>query len=95
MIESEKKLEILLTEEVKRMGGWALKLVPTQVAGLPDRMVMLPGARVFFVEVKTTNQVPRPLQLVRHRQLRKLGFRVEVVDTSKQIKELLNEFKGK
>lgn len=95
MIESEKKLEILLTEEVKRMGGWALKLVPTQVAGLPDRMVMLPGAIMFFVEVKTTNQVPRPLQLVRHRQLRKLGFRVEVVDTSKQIKELLNEFKRK
>lgn len=95
MIESEKKLERMLTEKVKHMGGWALKLVPSQVSGLPDRMVLLPGERIFFVEVKTTGQKTRPRQDVVHRRLRRLGFRVEVVDTSEQIKQLLNEFKRK
>ena len=34
------------------------------------------GAKVIFVELKTTNQKPRPLQLAMHDKLRKLGFRV-------------------
>ena len=91
MIESEKKLERLLCSEVKKLGGWALKLVPSQVSGLPDRMVLLPQGRMFFVEVKTTGQKTRPIQEVIHRRLRLLGFRVEVVDTTEQINNLIYE----
>lgn len=91
MIESEKKLERLLCTKVKNeLKGWAIKLLPFQVAGLPDRMVLLPGGKMFFVEVKTTGEKTRPIQNVIHRKLRRLGFTVEVVDTTEQINEIID-----
>ncbi len=91
MKESEKKLERLLCSKVKtELKGWALKMLPFQVAGLPDRMVLLPGGKMLFVEVKTTGEKTRPIQDVIHRRLRRLGFRVEVVDTSEQINKMID-----
>ncbi len=94
MKESEKKLERLLCVEVKnKLKGWAIKFLPFQVSGLPDRIVLLPQGRMLFVEVKTTGEKTRPIQEVIHRKLRNLGFRVEVVDTSEQITKLINEYR--
>jgi len=42
------------------------------------------------VEVKAPGKKPRELQIVRHRQLRKLGFKVFVLDDKNQIGEILN-----
>lgn len=90
----EKTVEERLREEVARIGGKAYKLESTGNAGMPDRMVCLPGGRVIFIELK------RPkggrlsaLQKAKHRELRRLGFDVRVVNTTEQVKAFTEEIK--
>ena len=70
----EKEIEKKLTQMVKKAGGICPKLVSPGFDGMPDRMVLLPNGRIGFVEVKALGEKPRPLQLSRHRLLRRLGF---------------------
>ena len=86
---AEKKLEQKLVKAVKEKGGLCPKLVSPGTDGMPDRMVLLPGGRIIFIEVKAPGKKPRPLQELRHRQLRKLGFMVSVLDNAGQIPEIL------
>lgn len=74
----ENRVERTLRVEVKARGGWAIKLLPS-VSGLPDRMVLLPGGRIYFVELKSPTGTVAPHQTVIHRRLRTLGFVVEVL----------------
>ena len=87
----EKEIEKQLVVETKRMKGLALKFTSPGYVGVPDRLVLLPGGKLAFVEVKRENEKPRPIQISRHKLLRKLGFKVYVLDSKKQIKEILNE----
>lgn len=89
-MDSEKLIEKTLVAEVKSLDGWAIKLLCTYVTGLPDRLVLLPGGVVFFVEVKTTGKKPTAVQRVVHKKLRGLGFTVHVVDSLKQLNSILN-----
>ena len=61
--------------------------------GMPDRLVLLPFGKVAFVEVKAPNKKPRPLQKARHRLLKKLGFKVYVLDDAEQIGEIIDEIR--
>lgn len=88
MIESEKVLERKLSKKIEQLGGWSIKLLSTHVTGLPDRLCLLPGGKVLFVEVKTTGKKPRKIQIKIHEKLRGLGFEVLVIDNSEQIKRL-------
>lgn len=75
---SEASLEGRCCAHAKGLGCWPLKLWPT-LAGLPDRLLLIPGGRVWFVEFKTpTGRVSKIQQWV-HRRLAGLGFRVSVV----------------
>ena len=80
----------LVTEAVKR-GGLAPKFVSPGLDGVPDRLLLLPGGRLAFVEVKAPGKKPRPLQRRRMEQLTALGFRVFVLDSKEQIGEILDE----
>lgn len=75
------------------LGGVAPKFVSPGYDGMPDRIVLLPGGHMAFVEVKAPCKVPRPLQEARHRMLRKLGFKVYVLDDERQIGGMLDEVK--
>ena len=61
---------------------------------MPDRLVLLPGGRLGFVELKAPGKKPRALQETRHRLLRRLGFKVYVIDGIEQIDRILNEIGG-
>jgi len=87
----EKDIEKQLVNETKRMRGLALKFTSPGFVGVPDRLVLLPGGKLAFVEVKREGEKPRPIQISRHKLLRKLGFKVYVLDSKKQIKEILDE----
>lgn len=87
----EKSIEQALVKAVKAAGGICPKFVSPGFDGMPDRLVLLPGGAVGFVEVKAPGKKLRPLQGSRHRLLRKLGFRVYVVDGLAQIETVLNE----
>lgn len=89
-IDSEKAIEKKLVAEVDKAGGWALKLPCVYVTGLPDRMVLLPGGIIFFVEVKTTSKKPTPVQRLIHKRLERLGFAVYVVDSFEELQTILN-----
>lgn len=90
----EKMIEQKLVEAVKENGGICPKLVSPGTDGMPDRLVLLPHGRVAFVEVKAPGRKPRPLQLARHRLLRRLGFKVYVLDDIDQIDKILMEIGG-
>ena len=92
MIESEKLLERKLREGIQKLEGWAIKLVAAHITGLPDRLCLLPGGRLFFAEIKTTKQKPKKIQAYVHQKLIKMGFRVEVIDTSNQIQQILKDY---
>lgn len=89
----EKNTEQKLVMAVRAAGGIAPKLVSPGFDGMPDRMVLLPGARIGFVEVKAPGKKPRPLQASRHRLLESLGFRVYVIDDTEQIGGILDEIR--
>lgn len=86
----EKTIERKLVLAIKDMGGIAPKFMSPGFDGMPDRIVLLPGGRMGFVEVKAPGKVPRPLQEARHRMLRLLGFKVYVLDTVDQIGGILD-----
>ena len=57
----EKYIEQQLARAVKIAGGICPKLVSPGTDGMPDRMILLPGCRIGFVEVKAPGKKPRPL----------------------------------
>lgn len=81
----EKLIENKLVKEVKKVGGLAIKLVSPGFAGLPDRLILIACGKIAFVEVKAHGKKPRPLQVARHEQLRKLGFKVYTLDNENDI----------
>ncbi len=87
----EKQIERKLVIAVKNSGGTALKFISPSFSGMPDRLVLLPGGRVAFVEVKASGKLQGPLQVARHGMLRRLGFKVFVLDSENQIGGILNE----
>lgn len=87
--ESEKLVERKLVELCKLNGGMCLKLLSFHVIGLPDRMCLFPKAKIVFVELKTTGEKPREIQLFMHEKIRALGFRVEIVDTVEKVVDLV------
>ena len=90
----ERQIEQKLVKAVKAAGGIAPKLTSPGFDGMPDRMVLMPGGRIGFVEVKAPGEKPRPLQLSRHRLLRRMGFKVYVLDCAEQIEIILQEIGG-
>ena len=82
-----------LSKAVKNSGGIAPKLVSPGFDGMPDRLVLLPGGKIGFVEVKAPGKEPRPLQVARHGLLRRLGFKVYILDAPEQIGGILDEIR--
>ena len=89
----EKTIERKLTLMVKKRGGICPKFVSPGFDGMPDRIVLLPGSHMAFVEVKAPGQKPRALQVSRHALLRRLGFRVYILDSEEQIGGILDEIR--
>lgn len=90
----ERDVESYLTRSVERLGGRCVKFLPDVDNGMPDRIVMLPGGVLIWVELKNgTEEEARKLQQMQHRKLRRLGQWVEVVQTKEAVDALLQEFR--
>ena len=70
----ESSVEKHLTRAVEARGGVALKFVSPGSAGVPDRLVLMPGGRCGLIELKAPSQRPRPLQLRWLERLAGLGI---------------------
>ena len=86
----ESTIEAYLRHSVIRLGGTAPKLAPT-VAGLPDRLVLLPGGRMYLVELKSPTGVLRPAQRVWHARAAELGTQVHVLRSKQDVDSFLSE----
>ena len=90
----EKIIEQKLIKAVKTAGGIAPKFVSPGFDGMPDRILLLPQGSIAFVEVKRYGEKPRPLQFSRHGMLRRLGFKVYVLDDAGQIGGIIREIQS-
>ena len=70
----EKEIEQKLVQTIESKGGMCLKWVCPGWAGVPDRICLLPGGRIFFVELKAPGGVVSPRQKWWAAKLRTLGF---------------------
>lgn len=86
----ESRVEAEFTRQVKRLGGWAIKILPS-VSGLPDRMAIMPGGRVIFVELKRPKGTAEPHQTVVHRRLATLGCPVIILTTIEEVRAWAEE----
>jgi len=87
----EKSIERKFRLAIKQLGGLAVKFLSPGNAGMPDRLVLLPGGQVSFVELKQPGKKPTELQLAVHTRLRALGFSVRVIDSVDAVDAYLKE----
>lgn len=89
---NEKTLELKLRTQVKKLGGIALKFASPFFTGMPDRIVLMPGGRIYFAELKSEGKKPTPRQSLVIAELESLGFKVFVIDTNEKLEICLNQF---
>ena len=92
---TEKELELMLVKEVKRRGGRAYKFISPGLNGVPDRLVLMPGGKMGFVEVKAPGKKMRPNQIKRKGELESLGFLVYCLDDPEEIGGVVDGIAGK
>lgn len=87
----ESLIEKKLKKRIELFGGKCLKFVSPGLSGVPDRICIFPGGKIFFVETKATGKNLRPLQEKRRKELQAFGFKVYVIDSEEQINEITRE----
>ena len=85
----EDKVETALAEGIEALGGIAFKFKPFGIIGVPDRIVLLPGGRLIFVELKKPDGTVKSWQTRMHAKLRELGFRVELLWSLEEVESFL------
>ena len=90
----EKTVEQKLIQAVRAKGGVCWKFVSPSTVGVPDRVVIMPGGHIGFVEVKAPGEKPRPVQEVRINQLRGLGATCLVLDDISEVEAVCDAIQG-
>ena len=85
----EKDIERTLRHMVERRGGMCLKWVCPGWTGVPDRIVLLPGGRIIFAELKRPKG-GRISEMQRWwaDKLRSLGFTCLFIHSAKDVADL-------
>ena len=86
---NEKLIEKKLREAVRKLGGKALKFSSPYETGYPDRLILMPGGRTYWAEMKTTGKKATPKQLLRQKELREMGYIAEIIDSEETLKNFL------
>jgi len=91
---NEKLIEKKLRESVGKLGGLAIKFFAPTFTGLPDRIILLPPGKIWFVELKSSGKKRTPRQKFVHDLLIKLGFKVFTIDTQELLTSFLNTIRN-
>lgn len=87
----EKNIEKKLRDEVNKIHGIAYKFTSPGNSGVPDRLVLLPNRRIYFVELKRPGKEPSKLQRMQIARIKALGFDVRVIDTMQKVEDFIHE----
>ena len=88
----EKDIEKRLIKPVRALGGLCLKLECPGYTGMPDRLILLPGGRVLFVETKQPGKKERARQVLVQDSLRGLDFTVySTVDSVEKVAGIVED----
>ncbi len=87
----EVQLERVFVDGINDLGGWAIKMNPMGLRGIPDRLVLLPGGLAFFVELKIKTGRLAQWQINAHAKLERLGFRVHTLWDRDQVDNFLSK----
>ncbi len=90
---SEKAIERYLVEQAKQNGLLCLKYSNPNMVGYPDRLLVLPGGGVVWVELKSKGRKPAKIQQIRIAELIGMGHLVKVIDNKADIDELIKTIK--
>lgn len=90
----EATIEARLVREVRKLGGLCYKFTSPGNPGVPDRIVILPGGRTIYVELKTEIGRLAKLQQWQIEELRKRGAEVRVLKGLDQVTAFLEEVKA-
>lgn len=86
----ESTIEARLRKAVERAGGRCLKWVSPGHTGVPDRIILMPGGRVYFAETKAPGKKERARQEYVQRKMRELGCEVfSSVDSPEKVDEVI------
>ena len=85
----ESTIEGHLVRRTNEIGGEVRKVKWIGRRGAPDRVVMLPGGRLYWIELKRPGQKAEPHQAREHERLRDMGQRVLIIDSFEAIEALL------
>jgi len=85
----ERDIEAYLRARVKALGGIAYKFVSPGHAGVADRIVLLPGGVVWFIEVKAPNGRMSPLQVLFARRMAELGMQYRTIWSKEDVDKWL------
>lgn len=87
----EKHVEQTFRRKLKSLRCVCLKLSPEGTRGYPDRLILLPGGTVLFVELKRPGGVTSKMQKLRIARLIELGYDVLVTSNAQEAYEWVKE----
>lgn len=87
---TEKALEQLLRKGIISSGGLCIKFTSPGMKGVPDRIIILPGKRIYFVELKSGIGVLSKIQIIVHELFKGFGWPVYVIANKEQLQDFLN-----
>ena len=89
----EANIEKRLMKSVKAMGGRPIKLNPHWNIGIPDRMIILPKSRIYFIELKDRSKVSKA-QKIWISWLINCGFDARIIRGKDELKIFLKEIEN-
>lgn len=87
----ERDIEKWLRRQVENLGGLAFKFTSPGNDGVPDRLAVLPGGLIYFIELKTDRGRLSLLQVWQQDRLRQLGVNVAVIRGMDEAVEFIEE----
>lgn len=89
----ESKIEAWLNGQIKMAGGKSYKFVSPGNPGVPDRIYILPGNKIYFAELKQVTGKLSQIQIWQREQFKKLGVEVRVIYGMEQAEEFIKEIR--
>lgn len=87
----ESTIEKWLVREVRKLGGIADKFTSPGSPGVPDRIIVMPGGKIYFVELKAETGRLSDIQIYQRKRYREVGADVRVIKGMDQAREFIEE----